>query len=39
MIDNTSDVTVKLKKLIDYSFYVKIMPHLHTLTDEIFGLN
>ena len=28
MIDNTSNVTVMLKKLLDYSFYVKIMPQL-----------
>ena len=26
MINNISNVTVALKKLIDYSFYVKIMP-------------
>ena len=39
MIDNTSNVTVMLKKLKDYSFYVKIMPHLYTLTNEIFSLN
>ena len=28
MIDNISNVKVMLKKSIDYSFYVKMMPHL-----------